>query len=234
MFRALLDALLVDVPKDQYLLMAAIVSFIGTTIIACVGLVGSMITLFLGLFTSWRQTRQAREAYQKQYQLEELKAQKQAEQEALKNKTAKDYEGLLYLRSKIEEAHQILSKIAIECSQEACHSMFEIGMTAQEYQAQYHRQQEELLRLWMIVELYLCRFYPAMQERTIELMKLLSQFWGRESQLIFPETSKGPLKEHPPTLEELFERSAQIRLCVMKARHYLQLLVINGIPPPYR
>ena len=100
---------------------------------ATLGFVGAMITTLINRRT---QLKLARETNQHHYQIEVLKVQAQEEHAAQ-----------LYLRDKIEEAHQILSKIAMENSQEACHIMLEQGVTAAEYHTQYQQQQVELQRL---------------------------------------------------------------------------------------
>jgi hypothetical protein len=107
---------------------------------AVLGFFGAMMTTLINRGT---QLKLAREAHRQQYEMEALKAQAQAEHEAQ-----------LYLRTKIEEAHQMLSKIALENSLDASGIMLDSGMTVAECDAQYQRQQLELQRLQMLVALY--------------------------------------------------------------------------------
>src|SRR5215467_3827912 len=99
------------IPKEMYILIGAVLG-------AVLGFLSAMMTT---LINSRTQLKLAREAHRQQYEMEELKAQVQAEHEAQ-----------LYLRTKIEEAHQMLSKIALEYSLEAAGIMLDSGMTVTE------------------------------------------------------------------------------------------------------
>src|SRR6266852_5055877 len=112
------NPILDTIPKELYVLMGAGVTLLGV--------------LLTTLINNWTQRKLAREAHQQQYEMEALKAQAQAEHEAQ-----------LYLRIKFEEVHQMLSKIAVENSQEASYILLERGITVAEYHAQYQQQQVE-------------------------------------------------------------------------------------------
>ncbi len=87
------------ISKELIFLMGGVLTFLG----AALGFAGAMFTT---LINSRTQLKLARETRQQQCELEALKLRAQVGQEAR-----------LHLRSKMEEAHQLLSKIAAENSQ---------------------------------------------------------------------------------------------------------------------
>lgn len=211
------------VPKEMYLLIGAGLGFVG----AVLGFVGAMITTLINRRT---QLTLARETHQQQYEVEAMKTQAQADQEAQ-----------VYLRGKIEEAHQILSKIAMECSEEAWYIRSQKGVTEAEYHTQYEQQQLELQRLQMLVALY----FPTLREETDHLPGLTSQYWGRQKRLITLDDQWAKVDEHQPlgeivkqephvTLGELQERANKIAERVRIAQNRLQGLVYDAIPPEFR
>ena len=204
------------VPKEMYLLIGA-----------GLGFVGAMITTLINRRT---QLTLARETHQQQYEVEAMKTQAQADQEAQ-----------VYLRGKIEEAHQILSKIAMECSEEAWYIRSQKGVPEAEYHTQYEQQQLELQRLQMLVALY----FPTLREETDHLPGLTSQYWGRQKRLITLDDQWAKVDVHQPlgeivkqepqvTLGELQERANKIAERVRRAQNQLQGLVYDAIPPEFR
>jgi hypothetical protein len=200
------------IPKEMYLLIGGVLGF-----------VGAMITTLINRRT---QLTLARETHQQQYEVETMKAQAQAEQEAQ-----------VYLRSKIEEAHQILSKIAMESSEEAWYIRSQKGVAEVEYHTQYEQQQLEVQRLQMLVALY----FPTLREETDHLSGLTSQYWGKQKRLIALDDQWAKVDLHQPlgqivkqephvTLGELQELANTITVRVRRAQNQLQGLVCDAIP----
>jgi hypothetical protein len=184
------------IPKEMYLL-------IGTVL-------GSGVTMVTTLINTRAQERIARETRQQQYELEALKLRAQVGQEAR-----------LHLRSKMEEAHQLLSKIAAENSQTESYITLERGMTKAEYHARYQQQQVELQRLQMLVALY----FPTLRELTDDLPGLTNQFWGQQQHLIYQEMEgKVPVGVNT-TQVELIGIARQIKERIWMAQGQLRTLV---------
>jgi len=212
------------IPKEVFFLMTAAIGLVG----AVLGFAGAMIATLINRRTQRKLTR---ETHQQQYEIEELKVHALVERE--------DH---VYLRSKIEEAHQLLSKVAVENSEEACHIMLDQGVTETEYHTRYLQQRVELQRLEMLVALY----FPILREQTQDLWGLTSQFWGQQKYLIVHKdefetirTSHLPMRElleQEPyvALSKLQELAGEIGGGVERAKRQLQGLIYDAIPSSFK
>jgi hypothetical protein len=206
------------IPKEVFLLVGAVLGFVGAMITT---LINSRTQLKLTRETHQQQQKLARETHQHQHGIETLKLQAQAKQEAQVN-----------LRSKMEEAHQILSKIATENSQTASYIMWDRGLTAAEYHAQYQQQQVDVQRLEMIVALY----FPKLQDVIDDLPELMNQFWGYQHLMIHRDAKRLEAKEElhngaDPTMETLLDLVRKIHDRVSVAQNRLRTMVSDVLPP---
>ena len=202
------------IPKEMYLVIGAVVGFAG----AILGFVGAIITATI---SSRTQLRLAHDAHQQQHGIETLKLQAQAKQEAQ-----------LHLRSKMEEAHQILSKIAAEYSQTANYITWDRALTAAEYHVQYQQQQVEVQRLEMIVALY----FPKLQDVVDALPGLMNQYWGYQHLMIHRDAQRREAKEEPhdgadPAMETILGLVRKIHDCVGRAQNRLRTMACDVLPP---
>ena len=213
------------IPKEMYLVIGAVVGFAG----AILGFVGAIITATISSRTQLRlareanqqQLRLAHDAHQQQHGIETLKLQAQAKQEAQ-----------LHLRSKMEEAHQILSKIAAEYSQTANYITWDRGLTAAEYHVQYQQQQGEVQRLEIIAALY----FPKLQDVVDALPGLMNQYWGYQHLMIHRDAQRRAAKEEPhdgadPAMETILGLVRKIHDCVGRAQNRLRTMACDVLPP---
>jgi hypothetical protein len=215
------------IPKEIYLLIGAVVGFAG----AILGFVGAISTALISRRTQLKLAREAnqqqlhlaRETHQQQQRIEALKLQAQARQEAQLN-----------LRSKMEEAHQLLSKIATENSQTASYITWDRKLSVAEYHAHYQQQQSDVQRLEMLVALY----FPGLQAVLDELPGLTNLYWGYQQMLIrrdaHREEGEEPRSGADPWEEKLLDYARQIYERVSAAQDRLRTMVSEVLPPPVK
>jgi len=161
--------------------------------------------------------RLARENHQHQYQVEVLKFN---EQRVRENEA--------HLREKLEDAHQILSKIATENSMTASFITSMTGVTASEYHTRYQKNEEDVRRLRMVVDLYL----PQLHDTVEELTGLTNLFWGNQQELLGqePRGNEGAARN---TTVRIAELSSEIGRKVMAAKSQLREMA-HSLPTTIR
>jgi hypothetical protein len=133
---------------------------------------GALVTLCGTIVTTRSQRKLAQESHEHQYRIETQKLEYQQRKENIE-----------FVREKLEDVHRILSKIGMENSLTGSYITREIGITKEQYHAQYLKNDEEVCRLLMIADLY----FPQLQGTAHELRGLMNLFWGQHQNLIAQE-----------------------------------------------
>ena len=121
------------------------------------------------IVTTRSQRKLAQESHEHQYRIETQKLEYQQRKEDIE-----------FIRKKLEDVHLILSKIGMENSLTGSYITREIGITKEQYHAQYLKNDEEVCRLLITADLYL----PQLQETAYKLRGLMNLFWGNHQDLI--------------------------------------------------
>ena len=123
------------------------------------------------------------------------------------------------LREKLEEAHQLLSKIRTETTPQASHRMRSTEATL--YPEQYHKSHEDVRRLPMITDLY----FPQLQEPVKALEGLTIHFWNEYQHVMSLGGAEDPARfknDRDNALHELSEISREIGPKVLEAKNKLR------------
>jgi hypothetical protein len=172
-------------PKELYLL-------IGTVLGAFVSLIAGMIT---GIINTRGQLRLARANHEHQYRLETQKLEYEQEKESFQ-----------WLRERLEEADQIVLKIAMQHSLTGSDITREVGVSIAEWNTQYLKLDEEVCRLQMMADLY----FPELHHAVRELRGTMNVFWGKQRHLLYVET-EAFIADHREYIEQekSFKEDAQ-------------------------
>jgi hypothetical protein len=123
------------------------------------------------------------------------------------------------LREKLEEAHQLLSKIRTDTTPQASHLMRSTGTTLSN--EQHQKSYEDVRRLLMIADLYL----PQLQEPVKALEGLMNSFWLDHQNVMFLEKVEDPARfkdDRDGRVRELSKTSRELGLKVLEAQNKLR------------
>jgi hypothetical protein len=123
------------------------------------------------------------------------------------------------LREKLEEAHQLLSKIRTETTPRASHIMRKTGSTYS--REQYQKSNEDVRRLLMITDLY----FPQLRDPVENLARLTNRFWNELENIMFLDEAKEPerFRDDVNTAQrELSQASGEIGQKIADAKNILR------------
>ncbi|HKV10383.1 MAG TPA: hypothetical protein VJ725_19735 [Thermoanaerobaculia bacterium] len=183
--------------KELYLFIAAVI--------------GALITLTGVIINNRIQLKISRENQKNQLQTELLKSDKSIQREASAR-----------LREKIEEAHQILSRIVSDNSMTASHIALDTGLTAQEYHQHYQKSRDEVHRLQMIADLYL----PKIHKSIDDIASLTNIFWGAQQTVLY-QHSQGNKDLTLIARREIVKISTEITYKVADSKLALQEIIVD-------
>jgi hypothetical protein len=168
---------------------------------AVVGFIGTVLGALLSLVTGWMNNKH-------QYRMEGQKLADQQQKERRKQ-----------LREKLEEAHQLLSKIRTETTPRASHIMRKTGSTYS--REQYQKSNEDVRRLLMITDLY----FPQLRDPVENLARLTNRFWNELENIMFLDEAKEPerFRDDVNTAQrELSQASGEIGQKIADAKNILR------------
>jgi hypothetical protein len=172
-----------ELPKELYLLVGTIL--------------GALVSLLTAMIATRGQLRLARANHEHQERLETQKLDYQARKEELE-----------HLRSKIEEAEQIVFRIGVMNSPTNSDIAMDGGVSIADHNAHYLTLDEEARRLAVLADLY----FPHLQEAVSELRGQMNIFWGTQRQRLY-EQSQAFIDDHRELIEEdpSFQEKARSR-----------------------
>ena len=159
---------------------------------------GALVTLLTTMINTRSQRKIAQNTHEHQYRLEAQKLEYQQWKEHAE-----------FIRQRIEEAYQILSKIGMESSMTGQVITEEVGITVEEYHAHYLKRDEELCRVQMIAELYV----PDLLGIIGKLRGEMNVLWGSNKHHIFDKNKSEESKRDPASdywIKRVFDASEKI------------------------
>jgi hypothetical protein len=170
---------------------------------AVVGLISTVLGAVISSFAGWMNNNY-------NYRLDRQKLADQQEKESREQ-----------IREKLEEAHQLLSKIRTETTLDASDSMRKTDVTHAHEQQQHQKSNEDVHRLQMIADLY----FPQIHDLVEELAKLATRFWRQHNTVTFLAGREEPERfkaDWSTALREIPEISQDIGLKVADAKNRLR------------